>query len=638
LRSFHHHLNEGVPLPRNTKRLLGATVGLLVGLIAASPAMAASIFTQSQITSPGDPYVLLDKAGDSNTVTVTGTTNAGAGNTVNIRCYYTRYYGGSTYFTVGSTTTDADGTFTTLPLSVSSLSSNYQACTMRAVPSSPPSDLGSFKGPRTAVIYYDPSNSTYAVHGGDGTGFPADYFVDAPGFRGDSEFYSAGSDGLYYLSPGVSNTGPSETADDNFYGWGYGGGLFGSNYDSSGPGVIVDDHPAYNAYATPTNDYDQGGPESTRKPAGWTPVSSDVQTAPNGDVKITETDRFNLCADDTFPATDTSCASVSDSGVHFTRVMLVTNGSTKVDMTDSFASADGQAHSMALQFQNYIYQYEYPAFNFSADPANQWGVVGDDTQIENPGTPGGFAYRDNEYPDDQYDTANGSLVWLTQPARLWFDSYGTYPTLEYNLAIPAGGAATLHHVFQVANLSSDALAGRNAVEDATGAPVVTFASPANNTATDQSHATLTGAATDNKGVKSLTINGVSVAMANDGTFAFPATLVQGANTFSAVATDASGNTGTASLVLTYVKADPLAPLCKVPSVKKSSKLSAAKQKLVAANCTPKTHKMFSSKVKKGRVISLGAKASQVFVPKANITVNVSKGKKKHTKAKKAVKH
>jgi hypothetical protein len=618
-------------LHRIRPRHLGALLGVVVGLFAAAPAMAAYDFTQSQITSPGDPFVLLDKAGDSNTITVTGTTNAAGGKTVDIRCYFTYYYGGSDYFTVGSTTTNADGSFATPPLSVSSLSSKYQACTLRAVPSSTPSDLGSFQGPRTAVIYWDPNDTTHQVHGGDATTFPSDYFVDAPGFRGDSEFYSAGNEGLYYLSAGVSNTGPSQTPDNNFYGWGYGGYLGAKDYDNNAPGVVVDGHPAYNASSTPTNDYDQGGPENSRKPAGWTPIGSDVQVAPNGDVKVTETDRFNLCASDTFPATDTSCASVSDSGVHFTRVMLLTNGSTKVDMTDTYNSVDAAAHTMSFQFQNYIYQYEYPAFNFTGDPANQWAVVGDDTQFANPGTPGGFAFRDNEYPDDQYDTPNGSLVWTTQPSRLWFNSYGEYPTLDYNLAIPAGGAASTHHVFQVANLSSDALAGRNAVEDATGSPVVAFTGPANGTATDSPSATLTGTATDNKGVSSLKINGTSVALAPDGTFSFPATLVQGANTFNAVATDASGNTGTATLSLSYVKPDPLAPLCKVPSVKKKSKLSAAQKKLRAANCTPKTHKMFSSKVKKGRVVSLGAKAHQVFVPKATITINVSKGKKKHTK-------
>jgi hypothetical protein len=186
----------------------------------------------------------------------------------------------------------------------------------------------------------------------------------------------------------------------------------------------------------------------------------------------------------------------------------------------------------------------------------------------------------------------------------------------------------VQHVFQVANLSDTALTQMNSVLDKQGSPVVTFTSPANGTATNSPSATLTGTATDNKGVTSLKINGTSVALASDGTFSFPATLVAGANSFNAVATDGQGNTGTATLSLTYVKLDPLAPLCKVPSVKKKSKLSAAQKKLRAANCTPKTHKMFSSKVKKGRVISLGAKAHQVFTPKATITINVSKGKKK----------
>ena len=618
---------------RMTLRLIGATIGLLVGLIAASPASAAYDFTQSQITSPGDPYVVLDNASQPTPdVTVSGTTNAtSAGLDVNIRCYYTRYYGGSDYYTLGATTTNADGSFSGT-FSVSNLSNNYQACRLRAVPDGPPSDLASFRGPRAQVTYWDPSDSTYQIHGGDATFHAADYYIDAPGFRGTTEFYSAGDTGIAYFSPGVSNREPSQTPDSSDYGWYYGDALYGSDWDGNASATRVDNQNAYNAYSTPAKDYDGAGPEGNRKPAGWQPIQSDVQVAPNGDVKVTEIDTFWLCDDPSvYPATVASCANVHDSGVHFTRVYMRTNDSTRIDVTDTLSSIDGQPHNVFLQYYNYDYQYEYPAWHFDGEAANSWSVVGDDTQIDSPGTPGGIAFRDNEYPDDQYDTANGSLVWLTQPSRIWFQDNGEYPLLEQNLSIPAGGSATVQHVFQVANLSSTALDQMNGVLDKQGSPVVTFTSPANGTATNSDHATLTGKATDNKGVASLKINGTSVALASDGTFSFPASLAQGANTFTAVASDAQGNTGTATLSLTYVKLDPLAPLCKVPSVKKKSKLSAAQKKLRAANCTPKTHKMFSSKVKKGRVISLGAKAHQVFTPKATITINVSKGKKKHKK-------
>jgi Glucodextranase, domain B len=621
-----------VQLHRTTLRLIGATIGLLMGLFVASPALAAYDFTQSQITSPGDPYVILDKAGDSNNVDVSGTTNAtSAGLNVNVRCYFTQNYGGSDYYTLGSTTTNADGSFAHT-FSISNLSDNEQACRLRAVPDSPPYDVGSFRGPRAQVTYWDPQNSTAQVHGGDGTYFPYDYFVDAPGFRGSVEFYSAGSEGIYYFSPGVSNrepSGPPNASYAYYYGWEYGDGLYSGDYNNTGSAIRVDNQNAYNASGTPMHDYDGAGPEGSRKPAGWQPLSSDVQVATNGDVKITEVDTFWLCDDPSvFPATVASCANVHDSGVHFTRVYMRTNDATRVDVTDTLASADGHAHSVFLQYYNEADAYEYPSFHFDGEAANSWSVVGDDTQLDKPATPGGIAWRDSEYPDDQYDTPNGSLVWLTQPSRIWFNDDGYYPIVEHNVSVPAGGAATVQHVFQVANLSSIALDQMNGVLDKQGSPVVAFTSPANGTATNSDHATLTGTATDNKGVTSLKINGTSVALASDGTFSFPATLVAGANTFNAVATDAQGNTGTAKLSLTYVKLDPLAPLCKVPSVKKKSKLSAAQKKLRAANCTPKTHKMFSSKVKKGRVISLGAKAHQVFTPKATITINVSKGKKK----------
>ena len=282
--------------------------------------------------------------------------------------------------------------------------------------------------------------------------------MDAPGFRGQAEFYSAGSEGIYYFSPGVSNREPSGPPNnDYYYGWEYGDGLYSSDYNGNASAVKVDGANAYNAAGTPVKDYDGGGPEGNTKPAGWHPLGSDVQVAANGDVKITETDTFWICNDPSvYPATVASCDTVHDSGVHFTRTYLRTNDGTRIDVTDTLASADNAAHNVFLQYYNYVYAYEYPAWHFDGEPDNQWSVAGDDTQLNNPGTPGSIVWRDNEYPDDQSDTPNGSLVWLTQPTRIWFNDDSSYAMFEHNVAIPAGGSSTVQHVFQVANLSSTA--------------------------------------------------------------------------------------------------------------------------------------------------------------------------------------
>ncbi len=79
------------------------------------------------------------------------------------------------------------------------------------------------------------------------------------------------------------------------------------------------------------------------------------------------------------------------------------------------------------------------------------------------------------------------------------------------------------------------------------APRVTITTPARGTiAGDVQAVTVTGTATDDVGVTSLTINGVAAPVAGDGSFTATVPVTPGTNLLHAIASDASGNQGTAT--------------------------------------------------------------------------------------------
>ncbi len=90
------------------------------------------------------------------------------------------------------------------------------------------------------------------------------------------------------------------------------------------------------------------------------------------------------------------------------------------------------------------------------------------------------------------------------------------------------------------------------------APRVTITTPARGTiAGDVQTVTVTGTATDDVGVTSLTINGAAVPVAGDGSFTATVPVTPGTNLLHAIASDASGNQGTATRA---VVAGPMTPI------------------------------------------------------------------------------
>jgi parallel beta-helix repeat protein len=84
----------------------------------------------------------------------------------------------------------------------------------------------------------------------------------------------------------------------------------------------------------------------------------------------------------------------------------------------------------------------------------------------------------------------------------------------------------------------------------TSPPVVTITSPIDGATVSTSSITVTGTATDDTGVTTLTVNGNSVTVESDGSFTTTVSLTSGVNTIIVIATDAAGNSASESVNVT----------------------------------------------------------------------------------------
>lgn len=114
---------------------------------------------------------------------------------------------------------------------------------------------------------------------------------------------------------------------------------------------------------------------------------------------------------------------------------------------------------------------------------------------------------------------------------------------------------------------------RCAVEPAdTTPPQISITSPVDNSETSEASITVTGSASDETELASVTVNGVAVVISG-GAFSATISLNEGANTLTAVAADAAGNTASSSIVVTRSKTvvDAVLPLVAITSPANESK-------------------------------------------------------------------
>ena len=519
-----------------------AVATVVAALFAAGVAQAA--VTQSSITSPSDPYFGLDQ-GQTQSVTISGTSNGTTGDQVDIKCYHDD---GSAGAFVGTVTTgvavQAGGGFST-SVPIGALRVGDGLCRLRAVPSgSPPvTGLSAFLGPRTSIgwlrVFYNGA-------------VPFGFFVREMQLAAGNEYDDFGGCGLvttYLLDPTVfgqvdGNAFACNDWPDN-----------PAISDPSRSGVLVDNHNAYVAgEAAGINRNATGFPSVT--------VDSIVQNPSNGDITVHETDQIVRCHGDPFPANNSNCTAFDSSGVVLHRTITQTNSGQTIAIDDQYASTDGSSHAVNLlleQDQGFNSAnttgtdllYQFPGQSSFVGHSS-----GDSVQVPT-SSPATIYIKNGSYPDGSTSGAVGAITYDQPPSGPFV--FGASGALNFDaphvLTVPAGGSASVGYTysygFTLAAVQHDALLA----EDRASPVAVSISAPGNGATLSATPVTVTGSASAGSGLRSVTINGVA-ATVSGGSYSATVPLTQGANTLTAVAASNAGATASATEAVTYT---PYAP-------------------------------------------------------------------------------
>jgi hypothetical protein len=222
---------------RARRLALALFAALALTLAAAAGAQAA--VTHSSITSPTDPFFAFDQ-GQTQEVTISGTSNGTSGDQVQILCYNDNGTDGTVIGTIdNAVSVNADGTFTATVSLLTLEQGNLDTCRLRAVPTSgpaPTTGLSAFTGPRTLVgtLLRETTGSTLF-----------DYLMQAPQLTAADDYDSYSSCGLdnsYLDDPVVFG----EESINGFFCNDFGDNPAAS--DSTRSGIEVDGQSAYGPF------------------------------------------------------------------------------------------------------------------------------------------------------------------------------------------------------------------------------------------------------------------------------------------------------------------------------------------------------------------------------------------------------
>jgi Glucodextranase, domain B/PASTA domain len=594
-------------------------LALAATVMLAGPARAA--ITASSITAPTDlSYFVADNDAASSDVTISGTTSGGnpASDKIDVRCYYGA---GTSVLVRSARSLNPDGSFSfAAPLG----SVANHICVLRAIPAgSFPSDVTPFTGPRIATG----QRTTFTVAGGPNVGKVYDFYLWA---QQQTAAFEYGSNGSCALFAGHLFDASMNLTTDTFF-----CNAWFDRFDAptaTRSGLRIDGANAYPVWAADKiNGAGSGLPGVTY---------SYALDPSNGNLVIHSSEPLVKCADPTYPPTATSCATFLGTGVTYNSTISQDHDGHMSSITDGFSSTDGAAHSLDLLWENdqrfhgAAGDSTQLAYQFPGQSAFARHSPGD--VITLPATPGIILIHMDGAADGDPNTGQGAIVY-DRPADSATFIYGDPTVEEFNLhqtaTVPAGGSSTFRFVY-VQDYSAAAVASlAQTAADPFASPSVEISSPADATVVHAPSVTVTGTASDNVGVASLTVAGHAVTVGAGGAWSTTVPLSSGANTITAVARDAAGDTGQAQVTVTYAalggghgpKPKPKTK-CTVPNVK-GKMLAAAKKGLSRAHCRAgKVSRKRSKTVRTGRVISTNPKAGTTRPSGTKVGIVVSRGR------------
>jgi hypothetical protein len=570
---------------RKTSILLPlATAALMLGL--AGPASAATNFTSSQITTPADNSFVAYNVDSPNTIHVQGTT-AGGDSNADLVCFY----GASRRVLATGVTVTAGAFSADLPLNSFTTGAPRPYCVLRAIPTAdptnyPPEAASAFAGPR---IGYGRSQ-TYKVAGsGLNQNAVWDYFIAQAQSQGYTDYLSLGGCGLDYSF--VFDPITLAQSQSLFYCNGWTSSMDGCTSAAATctagtqSELRVDGNNAYPP-GSARGLYSVDATHSSELLSGFPPLTFTKSIDPlNGNVHIDETDPIVSCSpnrtafhtDSTDPAWSTDCSSFASTGVRLDRTIQSDQNGRRARIVDTWSSTDGASHDLEV-----LYDEEFrgdsgtnpsPTFAYSWMDGSSFSPATAGQTVQGPGGSGpATVFVDgNGATADAFAQPQGAVTIAPAPTSVrWYSTSNpySYGVFRFAQTIPAGGSATVSRTYVNGGSKAEIAAQVSAEQDRLGKPSVAITSPANGSTSDTAAATVTGTASDPGGaVTGVTVNGQAATVAADGTWSKALTLAPGENTITAVASDAAGNSSSASVKVTYTPKPPpvlTPPADKVP--------------------------------------------------------------------------
>ncbi|HKC27238.1 MAG TPA: hypothetical protein VKB75_04425 [Jatrophihabitans sp.] len=521
------------------------TGGMMTALATSAGAVGTGTFTK--ITAPSGSSTAFKFNGANpatNHLTVSGVTSLDV-TSVDIVCTYNSVSGPTSQTLQGAVAVTSGAFSTVVPIN-----NLLTTCRLRAVPTgvSPSADyIGAYTGP---VLYmsgdvFNKAGST--IYGytaltelGDGLAAALDAAQCGPALV------------VTVAQPGEELRGlPSEAC---------GFALPATNITGTGTpnasAIKVDNHNAYLPYSV--HNYLNGSQSlALAQPA----LATTFTRSANGAATVTESAPLKRCSvDDTFPPTTTSCPSLVNTGVTFRRVSDLLPLQHRIRVRDTFTSADGQAHSVKLQYEAQVQPPDAGNVGYMFPGSAQFKKSSFGQVVTGLGTKANTLFIRSDLHSLEGDPGDGTLgfTWSRAPQRVVFDhSAAEFFAMPYTLTVAAHGRADLGFGYCEQTATTDAKkSAQTAVNEMINAP--TISSPA-------AGATVHGKSTTVKGAVTLGANGLPTKVTVNGhiahltkvsatkaTYAVTFSESLGKHTITVTAQDIAANTRSRSIKITNV--------------------------------------------------------------------------------------
>jgi hypothetical protein len=580
-----------------------AALGLGAWGYAATPAAALpTAITASSIT-----------AGDngSGSVTVTATvTGAGAGTTADLLCYDR---GDTEAFKLASGIDVSSGSFAA-DVSLSPVAG--RACRLRLVPSSlvpKGTDAASFNGPVISV-------SDRFSHSSNGNLWGYDILSGT--LPTSFELQSLGE------CPVLASFATDPSTLGSFQ-------LFAGNAClPSVTGVAPNPGSRSSLQVDGLNAYVPGAISKLSGVADFQPISdSPTFNSSDDEVTIDEGDTAMICgAPATFPPTSSTCPSLQPSGVAISSTTTLIDGGQVARVDQTVTNTDTRAHTVDLLFSQSVTSPasgELPGFEF---PGQQTFAAhqSPDSFSQFPSGPSSIILLSDSASAPSRSNPIGAITFSRPPTSADFVSAANSQvamfTMHYVDTLAPNTSAVYGWSFSQATSASQ-LSSLEALErDRFAPPQVVIGHPVNHATARYRGISVTGVAADPVGLSSLTVAGRTVPAPN-GQFSTIVRLKPGKNIIQVIATNQGGQTGAASVTVTY---KPLP--CSVPKLRGTT-LAAARHALARHDCrTGRVVHVPSSRVRKGRIVSTRPAARSKHKPFWKVRLYVSAGGRPRARA------